>query len=204
MTTKHPPVLEFFFDVVSPYSYLAATQMRTLAQFSGTDVQWKPFLLGGVFKAVANDSALRVPAKAKYMNDDLHRWAKEYGVEFKFPSTFPVVTVKAQRALVAASRLGGDAVERFALGLFRAYWVEDRNPSDEAVVRAVAEQAGLDADAILAACDDPAVKDGLRTNTEEAVRRGAFGAPTFFLGDKMYWGNDRLPFIEAELGAAAR
>ncbi|MCA9600505.1 MAG: 2-hydroxychromene-2-carboxylate isomerase [Polyangiales bacterium] len=199
--TNAEPVVEFFFDVGSPYSYLAATQLHTLEGFSSAKVRWRPFLVGGVFKAAGNDMPARVPAKAKYMLADLQTWAKEYGVELNFPASFPPNTLKAQRALTAAARIGEDSVRRFALGLFRAYWVEGRDVSDAAVLGDVAAHAGLDAPAILASLDNPEIKDALRRETEEAVERGAFGAPTFFIGDRMFWGNDRLQFVEAHLRA---
>lgn len=193
------PVLEFFFDVASPYSYLAATQIHDLGTFSGAEVRWRPFLLGGVFKASGNDMPARVAAKGKYMLTDLNRWAHRYGVEFKFPKTFPMNSLTAQRVLVAAHEESSKRVEPLALALFRAYWVEGADLADTNVVRDVIDQLGLDAERLLELAGLDRVKTLLRTWTDEAVERGAFGAPTFFLGGQMYWGNDRLSFIEAEL-----
>ncbi len=193
------PVLEFFFDVGSPYSYLAATQVHDLGTFSGTEVRWRPFLLGGVFKASGNEMPARVPAKAKYMLSDLNRWAHRYGVEFKFPDVFPINSLTAQRVLVAAHEENPKHVEPLALALFRAYWVEGGDLSKVDVIREVIGQSGMDADRLLELASIDRVKDLLRTWTDEAVERGAFGSPTFFIGGQMYWGNDRLSFVEAEI-----
>ena len=192
--------IDFFYDIGSPYSYLAATQVPRLAERTGAAVVWRPFLLGGVFKAAGNDMPARVPAKARWMLEDLSRWAKHYGVPFVFPPFFPPNTVRAMRACVAASRHG--RVAEVSLALFRAYWCEGHDPSGEAAIRAAAEGAGLDGGALFAATDDPAVKDGLRAATEEAVARGAFGAPSFFVGDALFWGNDRIELLVESLAPA--
>jgi 2-hydroxychromene-2-carboxylate isomerase len=195
-----PRDVEFFFDIGSPYSYLAATQLKALGERTRARVRWRPFLLGGVFKAAGNTMPAQVPAKASYMLRDLDRWAESYGVPFRMPSQFPVNTLTCQRALVAAGRLAGEEViSPFALGLYHAYWVADRDVSDPQVIRDVAQSVGLDGDAVVAATTDAAVKDALRAATEEAVARGAFGAPTFFVGEELFWGNDRLLHVEGLL-----
>ena len=193
--------LEFFFDVGSPYSYLAATRMGGVAERTGAAVRWRPFLLGAVFKETGNEPPARLPAKAKWMLADLHRWAARWGVDFKFPSQFPRNTLKPQRALVVVAQREPDQLPDFALALFRGYWVEDRDVSDPEVISAIASAAGLDGEAIVAATAEQSTKDTLKSWTAEAVARGAFGAPTFFVGDEMHWGNDRLELVEASLGA---
>jgi len=194
------PQVELFFDVGSSYSYLAATQMAGVAARTGAAIRWRPFLLGGVFKATGNDLPIRVPAKAKWMLHDMSLWSHHYGVPFRMPSRFPLITLRPQRALAAAERLvGPDAVPAFALALFGAYWAEDQDITTDAVIAACARSAGLDADAIIAAIDAPETKGLLRATTEEAVQRGAFGAPTLFVGDTLFWGNDRLPLLERHL-----
>lgn len=192
--------VEFFFDIGSSYSYLAATQIEAVAAGTGALVRWRPFLLGAVFKATGNEMPARVAAKARWMLDDMARWAAKYGVPFKMPSRFPLSTLRTQRALTAAARLNGDeAVGPFALVLFRAYWAEDKDVSSAEEIRAAAAAVGLDADAVIAAIDVQEIKDALRATTDEAVRRGAFGAPAMFVGDAMFWGNDRLDQVEDEL-----
>lgn len=192
--------IEFFFDIGSPYSYLAATRIADLAARTGAEVQWKPFLLGGVFKAIDSGPPAAIEPKARYMLKDLERWANRYGVDLRFPSRFPLNTLSPQRALVAAARLGHeDRVPDLALALYRAYWAEDRDVSQAEEIRRLAEEVGLDGEAIVQGMSDPETKNRLRELTEEAVRRGAFGAPTMFVGDEMFWGNDRLDFLEERL-----
>ena len=192
--------IEFFFDIGSSYSYLAATQMEGLAARSGVPVRWRPFLLGAVFKATGNDMPARLPAKAKWMLHDMTLWAHHYDIVFRMPSRFPLMTLRTQRALTAAERLAGSAaVPAFALALFRAYWTEDQDITTDPVITAAARSANLDAAAILTAIDAQETKDLLRATTDEAVRRGAFGAPALFVGDTLFWGNDRLPLLERYL-----
>jgi 2-hydroxychromene-2-carboxylate isomerase len=187
--------LEFFFDLSSPYSYLAATQMQTLGERSGAEVVWKPMVLGAVFKAVGNEMPARVPPKGRWMGNDLTRWADHYGVPFRFSSHFPSNAIKAMR-LILVDDARAVAV---ALAGFRAMWAEDRDITQDDELRRIAEAGGLDPTEALAAIERPAVKERLRANTDEAVARGAFGAPTFVVGDELFWGNDRLHFVEAAL-----
>ena len=195
--------LELFFDIGSAYSYLASTQLAGLAERTGASVRWRPFLLGAVFKATGNDMPARIPAKARWMLHDLALWSHHYGVPFRMPSRFPLNTLRTQRALAAAELRGAEQVAPLAHALFRAYWVDDQDVSADAVIAACADGAGLDGAAIVAAIDAPGTKDQLRATTDEAVRRGAFGAPAMFVGDALFWGNDRIPLLEAHLRARA-
>ena len=195
-------LVEFFFDVGSPYSYLAATQTRALRERTGARVRLRPFLLGGVLKETGNDAPARVAAKARWMLSDLARWAERYGVPFRMSSHFPVNTLSAQRALCAAEKLfGEEAMENLAMELFRAMWVEGRDVSSGDELAFAANAAGLDVAALTAAIGTADIKETLRKTTDEAIARGAFGAPTFFVGDVMFWGNDRLPLLEDHLRA---
>jgi 2-hydroxychromene-2-carboxylate isomerase len=197
--------IELFYDIGSSYSYLAATQMDALEARTGAKVRWRPFLLGGVFKATGNEMPARVPNKARWMLGDMARWSAKYGVPFSMPSRFPLVTITTQRALVATDRLFGmEAQKKLALALFRAFWAEDRDVSDKAVIGELAGGLGLDAAAIVAGIDAQETKDALRAATDEAVARGAFGAPAMFLGDELFWGNDRIPLLEDALADAKR
>lgn len=194
--------LEFYFDLVSTYSYLASTQMDALAARTGATVVWKPFLLGAVFKATANQSPITNPTKAPHVLKDAMRWADYYGVPFVVPPTFPFNSIKALRLVLVADRQGkGTAAAKAA---FQRAWGEGKDIGDEAELRVIAERAGLDPSAALAAIEEPAIKDALRKNTEDAVARGAFGAPSFFVGDELFWGNDRLMFVEKALKAPQR
>ena len=196
MTTPAAEI-ELFFDIGSAYSYLAFTQLDAIEKRTKRTIRLRPFLLGGVFKATGNDMPARVAPKARYMITDMRRWSDEYGIGFSLPPSFPTSTISTQRALVAADRLFGQAaVRKLGRGLFDAYWTEQRDVADKAVIADVAAKAGLDAAAIVSGIDAPETKDRLRAETEEAVARGAFGAPTFFVGDEMFFGNDRIGHLE--------
>ncbi len=186
--------IEFFWDAASPYTYLAATQIDGIVARTGATVVWRPFLLGKVFEATGNRMPASVPAKAKHLFQDLQRWAKLYAVPFSFPKQFPTHSVTALRAACAAEAHGAGG--RYAQAVMKAYWVDGVDISTPEGVGSVATACGLDAAAILAQTQDPAIKDQLRANTDEAIQRGAFGAPTFFVGKQMFWGNDRLVLLE--------
>lgn len=192
--------VDFFFDVGSPYSYLAATQMPGLRERTGATVAWRPFLLGGVFQATGNEMPARLPKKAAFMLADLDRWAAQYGVPFRMNSHFPVHTLAAQRTLLAADELfGQEAVERLAMALFEAMWVDDEDVSSGDAIAFRVNRCGLDARALMKRVGEDDLKQKLKDVTAEAVERGAFGAPTFFVGDQMFWGNDRLHMLEEHL-----
>ncbi len=188
--------VEFFFDCASPYTYLAATQIQAVAQRAGGQVQWKPFLIGKAFEATGNKMPASVPAKAKYMFKDLQLWARHYGVAFQFPKIFPINSLLPQRLLCAVAP---ERRPEAALALMRAYWAEGADIQQAEVLQALLDGIGLDGSALLAAAQTDAVKAQLKANTEDAVARGAFGAPTFFIGKTQFWGNDRLGLIEEML-----
>ncbi|HEY5921242.1 MAG TPA: 2-hydroxychromene-2-carboxylate isomerase [Kofleriaceae bacterium] len=190
--------IEFFFDIGSSYSYLASTQMAGITERTGVPVRWRPFLLGAVFKATGNDMPAKLPAKAKWMLHDMTLWAHHYAIPFRMPTKFPLITLRTQRALAAAERLVGPrAIPEFAGFLFRAYWCDSQDITTDEVISAAATAAQLDAAAILAAIDAQETKDQLRATTDEAVKRGAFGAPALFVGEALFWGNDRIPLLES-------
>lgn len=192
--------VEFYWDVASPYTYLAHTQMAGLAARTGAEIRYRPFLLGGVFKATDNLMPGANPYKAAYLVKDLARWRDHYRVPMKMPVEeviFPLSSLLPMRLAVAADQLGrGPAL---AQALFHAYWVLGRNVGEEAEVVKVLAEAGFDPPAMLAAAQSGPVKDQLRANTEAAVAKGAFGAPAIVVGDELYFGNDRLMFVEAAL-----
>ena len=194
-----PISVEFFFDIGSPYTYLASTQVEDVARRLGVSLRWRPFLLGGVFKASGNDMPARVAAKGVYMYKDLNRFATLYGVPFKFSSRFPLNTLRTQRSLSFVSLNNEAAVPTFSAELYRSYWVDDQDVSTDESIAKAATAAGLDAKSVVAGIDDARAKDKLRADTDEAVKRGAFGAPTFFVGDEMFFGNDRIVLLEAHV-----
>ena len=189
--------IEFFWDVGSPYTYLASTRIEGVAHACGAVVRWRPFLLGGVFRETANRPPLEVPAKLNYMLDDLRTWAAHYNIPFAFPSPFPINSLLPMRAAVGADRLGKG--KEFAAAVLRALWSEGKDPGLPETLNEAARSAGLDGEELTRLAQDPEIKEALKQNTAEAVKRGAFGAPTFFVGTKMFWGNDRIPLLEAYL-----
>jgi len=193
------PRLEYFFDYVSPFAYLADTQLPALLERTGAEIVYRPFFLGGVMQASKNSPPINVPNKGRYMFTEIERWSRRYGVPANPNPHFPVNTLQAMRAAIAA--LDEPRFAAFHRAMFRGVWVDGQNLGDAAVLQTAIDAAGLDAAALLARTADPAVKDALRRNSEEAVERGAFGAPTFFVGDEMFWGNDRLDFVEQALRA---
>jgi 2-hydroxychromene-2-carboxylate isomerase len=194
-TTKH--TLEIYWDFSSPFAYLGSTQAEAVAKKYGATLVWKPMLLGGVFRAIGQAD---VPmstwssAKQKYTFDDMNRWAAYWGVPFKFPSNFPTNSLKAMRVYLA---LPEDRRDAYRQRTFEAYWAEDRNIADDAVL---GELIGDDREAILARTQDAGVKKLLIDATEQAVKAGVFGAPTWVVdGKELFWGQDRLALVEREL-----
>lgn len=194
-----PHTLEVFFDFSSPYSYLGVSQVDALAARTGARVVWRPFLLGGLFKAIGQVDAPMLSwsdAKRLHTLKDMQRWADYYGVPYTFNSRFPTNSLKAMRCYLA---LPEERRAAFREATFRAVWAEDKDIGDEAVLR---EILGADADATLAAAATPAVKDALKKSTEDALAAGVFGAPTFVVdGEELFWGQDRLPLVERALRA---
>jgi len=199
--------LEFFFDVSSPWTYLAFSQVEAVAERCGAEIIWKPILVGGVFNAV-NESvyaqrANPVPAKATYHVKDLTDWAVYYGLTINWPSVFPVRAVDAMRGCVVAGSAG--KLPEFAKACFEAYWERDQDIGQESVLRDLAGKVGLDPDAFWAQVTSAEVKAELIANTNEVIERGGFGSPTMFVGeDDMYFGNDRLELVEAALKRASK
>ena len=194
-TSMSQRTIEFFWDVGSPYTYLASTRIEQVAQACNAQAHWRPFLLGGVFRDTGNRPPLEVPAKLNYMLDDLKTWAAHYEMPFSFPSVFPINSLLPMRAAVGADRLGQG--KAFAATLMRALWLEGKDPGLPETLSEVARSVGLEGEKLVEMAQDPEIKEILKKNTAEAVERGAFGAPTFFVGRKMFWGHDRLILLEA-------
>lgn len=194
-----PKSVEFWFDVGSPAAYLAWTQLPALAQASGATIDYKPMLLGGVFQATGNKSPMELPAKGRYVLADLERFAERYRVPFRHNPFFPINTLALMRGAVAMQLHEENRFLPYVDAIFRAIWVEGRDMNDAATVGAVLQGAGFDAAGLLARTQQPEVKDRLKAITQEAVARGVFGAPTFFVAGRMYWGQDRLDFVKEAL-----
>ena len=194
--------LEFFFDLSSPWTYLAFARVHGVAERTGAEIVWRPILVGGVFNAVNQglyeQRAKPDPRQARYSAKDMQDWARLAGITIKWvPSIFPVNSVAAMRGAFHAIDEG--RLVPYAKAVFEAYWGRDEDISNREVLRACAESAGLDGARFIAALDDPANKTRLREATDEVIARGGFGSPTMFIGDDMYFGNDRLPLVEAAL-----
>ena len=189
--------LEFYFDYGSPYSYLADTQVEAIAQRTGATLVRKPMLLGGVFKATGNHSPAELPQKSAWSGFDMPMWARHYGVPFQRNPFFPVNTLALMRG-AAAAQIDG-LFERYHPAVYKAMWVDGRNLNDMTEIAAVLTSAGLEAAKVGARIQDQDVKDRLKATTDEAVARGVFGAPTCFVDNMMFFGNDRLPFVEMAL-----
>ena len=185
--------LEFFFDVGSPTTYLAWTQLPKIAAEAGATIIWRPMLLGGVFKATGNQSPVNIPAKGRYMLQDLARYAHRYGVPMTFNPHFPINTLTLMRG--AAGYLDTPQFATYVTAIFNALWVEQKNLGKPEVVADILRAAGLDPAEFERLVNDDGVKERLKGITEEAIRRGAFGAPTFFIGEEMHFGQDRLDFV---------
>ncbi|MGD0103853.1 MAG: 2-hydroxychromene-2-carboxylate isomerase [Rhodopila sp.] len=191
--------LECFFDCSSPWTYFAFESLLRMQEEIDVTIQWRPFLVGGVFNAVnpsiysARDQP--VPAKAAYAKKDQQDWARYLGLPTLYrPTVFPVNSVKAMRACIVLEP--EDKLVRFAREAFKSYWIDDQDISQIAVLTDICGKLDIDAEKLLAAIDQQPVKDSLRANTEEAIDRGSFGSPTIFVGgDDMYFGNDRMPLV---------
>lgn len=190
---------EFFFDFGSPAAYLAWTQVPRLAAETGAQAVYRPMLLGGVFQATGNQSPVSVPAKGRYTFTDFGRFAQRYGVPLNRNPHFPINTLLLMRGAVGLQRTAPDRFIAYGDAVCRAIWVDSLNLNESAVVAQVLQGAGFDPQAMLALCNDAATKDALKAATQEAVDRGVFGAPTFFVGDQMFWGQDRMDFVKEAL-----
>jgi 2-hydroxychromene-2-carboxylate isomerase len=182
--------IDLYFDYTCPFAYLASTQVRARA----LDVTWKPILLGGVFKAhgTAQDlSETLGPAKGGHNLEDMQRWARKYGVPLRMPAGHPMRSVEALRATLA-TKIDPNVIH----GFYRAYWVDNRRISERETISDVVTAAGHDGAAVLDAIDTAAIKDDLRARTDEAIAKGVFGVPTWIVDGELFWGQDRMHFVE--------
>ena len=192
-------MIEFFFDCSSPWTWLAFHNLRPMARELGVAVQWRPVLVGGIFNAV-NPSVYEfrergVPAKQAYLLKDLQDWARYSGLTIHFPPrVFPVNSVKAMRGCLLLDAEG--KLVPFAEAVFEAYWTQQQDISQDAVLAALSERVGVEPQRLLEGIATPEIKARLKANTDEVIARGGFGSPTIFVGgDDMYFGNDRLVLV---------
>ena len=196
--------VEFYYDLVSPYSYLSYGRVVQICEEHGAELVLRPMLLGAVHKAVGLQAPIYIKSKGSYQLRDIHRWAEHYGLPMAFPDPFPFRTLKTMRAAMALEEAGD--LEPFTREAFNLYWEEGGAPKgfeaadEDGPLREVARRIGRDPEEVLEEASSGEAKEALKGATAESVERGVFGAPTFFVGDEMFWGNDRLHFVEAALG----
>jgi len=196
------PTVELFYDYSSPWTYLAFTRIEEVARRTTATIDWRPILVGGIFNTV-NPSVYEsrerpVPAKARYLAKDLKDWTEFYGLKILFPpSVFPVNSVKSLRGALVALEHG--KICAYSEAVFSAYWSDDLDISKDEVLEPLVRKVGLDPAEYFEKIQQAAYKDRIRANTEECMRRGGFGSPTLFVGDSMFFGNDRLVLVEHAL-----
>ena len=196
--------LDFYFDYSSPFAYLGATQVGTIAKRHDAELRFKPFFLGGLFKSIGTPLvpfAEMSPATQKLAMKDMYRWAEHWEVPFNFPSRFPMNTIAALRMTL---QLPNEKIEPFMLAVFKAYWGEDRDINDPDVLKGLADELGLDGTALLEGCQNPEIKKELKDATDAAVASGVIGVPTYIVREGnedgvMFWGQDRLMMVEKAL-----
>lgn len=193
--------VDFFFDVGSPASYLAWTQLPGICQKAGAQLVYKPMLLGGVFQATGNVSPITVPAKGRYVNMEYQRYARRYGVPLKMNSHFPIITLHLMRVVTGVHLRSPERLNDLLTAVFQAMWIDDLDLNDAALTSRTLANAGFSQAEVEALLGDPEVKAALRATTEEAVSRGVFGAPTTFVDNEMFFGQDKLDLIKEELAS---
>lgn len=191
--------IDFCFDLISPASYLAYTQLELLAQDTDAEIVWRPVLVGAIHKATGNTAPITVPAKAKYLADDLMRCADVFGVDFAMNPHFPFSSLQLQRMATGLLRDDPEGFKFFLATVFESIWVFGADLSDPEALATIVEAAGFEPEKLIALAEEQEVKDLLRDNTQWAIDRGAFGVPTFFVGPEMYWGQDRIEMVREAL-----
>lgn len=180
-------------------TYLAYKRLPEICERQNAQIDYRPVLLGGIFKATGNSSPITVPAKGQHMLVDLGRFAKRHGVTMNMNPNFPLNSINLMRGAYVAEEL--DCLEPYNGAMFDAVWKNRKNMGDNEGFREVMEQADLPAGETLEGIGRQEIKDKLKARTEEAVKRGAYGCPTMFVGSEMYFGQDRLDFVEEALAA---
>ena len=194
-------VIEFYFDVGSPYSYVGFHRIQHIAAQHQAEIIWKPMLLGGVFKATGNSSPMAVPAKARYSMRDLKRWSELWQIPVQMNPYFPINTLQLMRLITAVQLFQPEEFLNVLTGIFNAMFGQPRNLNDLNELIKLMQELGLDVAQVKSWLEDEKVKSELKVITEEAIARGVFGAPSWFVDDELYWGVDHLHFVEHALSA---
>lgn len=193
--------VDFFFDVGSPASYLAWTQLPQMCESHGAELVYRPMLLGGVYQATGNASPATIPVKARYWQLDYERHARRYGVPLKENVHFPIITLFLMRAVTGVQLRRPEQLQQLLGCVFKALWIDALNLNEPQLTADILKAGGFDPAEIERLTQDPETKAALKATTEEAVKRGVFGAPTIFLGDQMFFGQDRMDFVREALAA---
>jgi len=188
--------IQFYYDFASPYGYMAATKISALAAKHGRSVEWKPILLGVVFKITGGVPLPSAPLKGDYSRRDMERSARLSGIPFKLPGKFPIAGQSPSRIIYSLESQGRARQEELTLALYHAYMVEDRDISSPETAADVAAARGLDRQKVLDAIADPVMKEKLKTETEAAIARGVFGSPYVIVDGEPFWGFDRLEQVD--------
>lgn len=189
--------IDVYFSFSSPFTYLAKTQFPRLIERYQCQINYHPMDLRLLWKIIENPGPGQIQSKLKYLIKDLNDWSKYYQVPFKMPSRFPMNNRPPSAAALAAKKAG--KFEEFIDAALQAYYLKDLDIASSEVLGEIAAELGLDQEEIRAAINDPEINQEIDSETETAAKKGVFGVPTFFVGDEMYWGNDRLIFVEAAL-----
>jgi 2-hydroxychromene-2-carboxylate isomerase len=192
-----PKQVEFFYDFTSPTAYLAWSRLPAIAQRTGATIVYRPMFLGGVMQTTGNRPPGTIEAKGRWMREDLKRWAKRFNISFQHNPHFPMMTLMVQRA--ASEWVLRPDFGKYLAAIFNAAWRDQKNIADKTALAEILTAAGFSPEEFFAAAENPANKEKLKATTDEAVARGVFGAPTFFVGDEMHFGQDRLDFVEEAL-----
>jgi 2-hydroxychromene-2-carboxylate isomerase len=187
----------FYFDYGSPATYLAWTQINNIIEEANATLTMIPMLLGGVFKETGNVSPATVPAKGKWMNNDLKKHAELYNVEFNSNSFFPINTLNLMRGAIAAQNM--DIFQKYSEAIFTGIWVKDLNLGDISILQDYLDKSDINTVKLFDLAQSDEVKTILIQNTKEAVAKGVFGAPTFLIDDELIFGQDRLNFLKLAL-----
>jgi len=194
MTMREP--IDFYFDFSSPYGYMAAQKIDALAAQYDRTVDWRPMLLGVVFKQTGMAPLTQIPIKGDYSRRDFERSARFHGVPFRMPPVFPIASQAPSRIVLWAKAQDPALAAKATLALYRAYFVDGLDISNPDVAADVAAGAGVDRAGARAAVDDPAIKDALKREVDGAISRGVFGSPFVFVDGEPFWGLDRFDQID--------
>ena len=182
----------FCFDFGSPYSYLAYNYLSPIKD-AGAQIELKPVLLGGIFKATGNQPPATVQKKGEYMFKDIQRWSKKLNVSFKMNPYFPILTVPHMRGAILAQKK--NILEDYMRSMFDSMWLKGLNLNDQEILTQVASESGIDPNDFADGISSDEIKNELKVNTQFAIDKGAFGVPTYFLEDEMFWGIDSIKFL---------